>query len=100
MLNIAGFNHSKKEISLVFFGIEKVISLIYFFDKKYKKKLVSISSIIASVNQAGLSKKFFFFSFVNSYLYTLLVCLRQIGFIFDFFFVPFQIFQHFLFWGQ
>lgn len=85
---------------LDFFGIQKLFRIIFFFDKKYSKKIIGLFTFISLYNQATLSKKGFFFSITNSFLVSLLVILRVIGCIFDFFFVPSSLFDNLLLFGK
>lgn len=78
---------------LEFFGIQKLFRLVYFFDKKYSKKIFRLDFLISFFTQATYSRKKFFFTFVNFFLLQILEVLRSIGFLLDFFLVPKSLFS-------
>lgn len=85
-------NYQVQTQFLNFFGIQKLFRLVYFFDKHYSKKVFRIDMLISFFNQAVNARKNFFFSLINKFLFHVLLVLRQIGCLVDFFFVPRSLF--------
>lgn len=85
---------------LDFFGIQKLFRIVYFFDKKFTKKLIGLVPLVNFLNQALTGGKLFFFCLVNSYVVELLACLKSVGFLFDFLIIPPSLFKACVLFGD
>lgn len=70
------------------FGIQKVFKIIRYLEKKQKKKIVSIYTLVNLINQSITTKQFFFVSYLTANLVLFLGFLKQINYIFNYCILP------------
>lgn len=100
---------SKKKITIFYnrnffkFSILKIQHILFFVDKKNKKKLINLFSFISQIKMAILKKRSFFIFYKNKYIIIFLNLLKKFGLIFNYFLLcsslifPFLYFSKFYF---